>query len=109
MDAKDENLSDSERSGHSTGSRPRRSQPTKGVCFVSDSSHEKTIAAPGWHVDRSQYFRKPQALSANASCDVAIIGGGIVGMALAYYLAPRRRVILLESSEIGSGSSGWNA
>jgi sarcosine oxidase subunit beta len=41
--------------------------------------------------------------------DVAIIGGGIVGCAAAYYLALRgRKVVLLEKSVIGGEASGRN-
>ena len=42
--------------------------------------------------------------------DVVIIGGGIHGLALAYYLArdARMRVALFEKSYLGSGASGRN-
>ena len=39
--------------------------------------------------------------------DVIIIGGGIIGLATAYYLAKhRQKVLVLEKSYIGSGSTG---
>lgn len=67
------------------------------------------VTAPGWHVERSNYFRQPRTLAENTSCDTAIIGGGIVGLALAYHLSKHQRVVVIEAKEIGSGSSGWNA
>ncbi len=42
-----------------------------------------------------------------ASYDVAIVGGGVIGSSVAYYLAQHPlRVCLLEAGEIGSGASG---
>lgn len=41
--------------------------------------------------------------------DVLIVGGGIVGLALAYYLSERRiRVQLIEAGHLASGASGTN-
>jgi len=37
--------------------------------------------------------------------DIAIIGGGIIGMATAYYLSKKSKIILIERDTIGSGSS----
>ncbi len=48
-------------------------------------------------------------MTEDVSCHTAIIGGGIVGLALAYNLSKRQKVVLLEGQEVGSGSSGWNA
>jgi|GEM_PF-1458892 Glycine/D-amino acid oxidases (deaminating) len=72
------------------------------------SATSPSVSAPGWSIDRSSIFRVPQAISSNTTCDTAIIGGGIVGLALAYHLSAHHRVVLLESKEIGVGSSGWN-
>ena len=48
-------------------------------------------------------------LDANATADVAIVGGGICGTKLAYYLSRHGlTVILLESDRIGQGASGRN-
>jgi glycine/D-amino acid oxidase-like deaminating enzyme len=42
------------------------------------------------------------------TADVVIIGGGIIGVSIAYYLAQRRvgRIIVLERESLGSGSTG---
>jgi D-amino-acid dehydrogenase len=42
--------------------------------------------------------------------DVVVIGGGVIGVCTAYYLAKKgRRVILIERGEICSGCSYGNA
>jgi gamma-glutamylputrescine oxidase len=49
------------------------------------------------------------ALDGDASCDVAVVGGGLAGLSAAIDL--RRRgfeVVLLEAREVGSGASGRN-
>src|SRR5947209_2132804 len=42
------------------------------------------------------------------TCDVLIVGGGVIGTSIAFALAKRRagRVVLLEKSYLGAGSSG---
>jgi len=42
--------------------------------------------------------------------DVAVVGGGLLGSAAAYYLARAgARVVLLERAELNRGASGQNA
>jgi glycine/D-amino acid oxidase-like deaminating enzyme len=60
--------------------------------------------APAWDVPRRSY---PQ-LNRSVRADVAIIGGGIVGLAAAFELSKRgHSVALVEAGSIGEGSSGW--
>src|SRR5437899_3599377 len=42
------------------------------------------------------------------TCDVLVVGGGVIGTSIAYHLAGRRagRVVVLEKSYLGAGSSG---
>ena len=49
-------------------------------------------------------------ITLNQTCDVVVIGGGIVGSASAYFLAKKGfNVMLLEKNDIASGASGHNA
>lgn len=57
-------------------------------------------------LDRSKASTWP-SLAADRTCEVAVIGGGIVGVATAYQLAlGGAKVILLEARRIGSGVTG---
>src|SRR5690349_11205872 len=45
----------------------------------------------------------------NTDCDIAIVGGGVIGVCSAYYLAQRGlNVVLIEKGEIASGCSYGN-
>jgi glycine/D-amino acid oxidase-like deaminating enzyme len=63
-----------------------------------------TSGQPLWLAERG-LLRYPQ-LTTNLSCDVAIVGGGISGAFLGYYLSQAGlRVVLLEARYVGSGST----
>ena len=50
------------------------------------------------------------ALAGEARADVAVVGGGIAGVATAYFLARRgARVVLVERAQLGAGATGRNA
>lgn len=58
------------------------------------------------------HWQKPIAASAPWECDVAIVGGGLAGLSLAYWLkqkSPQTRVTIIEAESIGAGASGRNA
>ena len=62
------------------------------------------LSGDGWPPAWSRHELKP-------SYDVVIVGGGVHGLAIAYYLASRHgisNVAVLEKSYIGSGGSGRN-
>ncbi len=43
------------------------------------------------------------------ACEIAVIGGGVIGCFTAYYLSGRgKNIVLLERGDIGSGASGAN-
>ena len=53
---------------------------------------------------------EPRVDSLPADAEVVIVGGGVAGCALCYWLARARiRVVLLERARIGGGASGRNA
>ena len=50
--------------------------------------------------------------AADVTCDVAVVGGGVIGAATAYWLRRQRpglRVALVEAGRLASGASGRNA
>lgn len=63
-----------------------------------------------WSLDAELYAPSP-ALAGSVTCEVAIVGGGLTGMSVAWHLArrfPERRIVLLEARAIGNGASGRN-
>jgi gamma-glutamylputrescine oxidase len=57
-------------------------------------------------------WQKTIAASTPWECDVAIVGGGLAGLSLAYWLtqkSPRTKITLIEAESIGAGASGRNA
>src|SRR6185295_4451221 len=65
------------------------------------------VSTPFW-LDEPYAPRAP--LGGDAAVDVAVLGGGLTGVAAAYFLASRGcRVALLERDVLASGASGRNA
>lgn len=63
--------------------------------------------SPFWRAER---IREYPRLTADAQCDVAIIGGGIVGVSAALKIsAENSKVMLFERGKIAEGSSGFSA
>jgi gamma-glutamylputrescine oxidase len=62
--------------------------------------------APFWRAARSREY---PTLTEDKLCDVAIIGGGIVGLSAALEIGKSQRVVLLEGGKIAEGSSGFSA
>jgi len=57
-------------------------------------------------------FWQQRAREPDLACDVAIVGGGVVGCSTAYWLhrlQPNRRVLIVDAGTIASGASGRNA
>lgn len=59
----------------------------------------------------SEPYQPRPALSGRHTCDVAVLGGGIVGVSTAYFLVRNgmQSVFLLEGQDIASGATGRNA
>lgn len=48
------------------------------------------------------------SLKKDVSVDVAVIGGGIVGVSSAYFLSKKMKVALIEKNHVGTGDSGYS-
>jgi len=62
--------------------------------------------------DGEKHYQPESMLTGAHESDVTIIGGGVTGMASAYFIKkrfPEKKVIILEGEYIGYGSSGRNA
>ncbi len=62
--------------------------------------------APFWRTAR---LREYPTLTEDKSCDVAIIGGGIIGLSAALEIGKSQKVVLFEGGKIAEGSSGFSA
>jgi len=65
---------------------------------------------PPWREERAP-AREPSVLAAHLETGVAIVGGGIAGVATAYFTlrGTRESVVLLEAGRVACGASGHNA
>src|SRR6266481_9448671 len=69
-----------------------------------------TAHASYWHETAGGAATHYGALQDDIEVDVAIVGGGITGLTAAAWLQQSgRRVVLLESDQIGSGTSGFTS
>ncbi len=88
------------------------SQPTELRCFA--ALEPDSIGPPGPGVPPLEELANVAALSPDGPlperCRVAIVGGGIMGLALAYNLAKRgvQDIVVLEASYLCAGASGRN-
>ncbi|KAK8847700.1 hypothetical protein IAR55_005559 [Kwoniella newhampshirensis] len=77
--------------------------------FISSTSHwQATNRGP------SSLYNHNRTVSPPSEADILIIGGGMMGSALSYFLTRQgaegdgKRVVLVEAKDIGSGASGQN-
>jgi sarcosine oxidase subunit beta len=93
-------IADNGRNGSSNGHRPRRKAPR----YSALSLLKHGIVATEWPRAWRNHELRP-------SYDVVIVGGGIHGLATAYYLAENhgiRNVAVLDKGYLGGGGSGRN-
>jgi gamma-glutamylputrescine oxidase len=72
-------------------------------------SADRDLARHSYYATTAQRGASYPALQGDASCDVAIVGGGLAGLSAAIELADRGfSVRLLEARQVGFGASGRN-
>ena len=85
-------------------------------CFVqsllqaADQISDMRPNCPPWR-DELEITRSSTALDTDTTIDVAIIGGGIAGLATAFFILREttEQVVLLEAGSVAGGASGYNA
>lgn len=72
-------------------------------------SADRELTRHSYYADTAVREARYPALEGDASCDVAIVGGGLAGLSAAIELADRGfSVHVLEARQVGSGASGRN-
>lgn len=72
-------------------------------------NNNNSIFSKTWYEDNTKPYVFNSCLTANQSCDVAIIGGGLAGLCLLQNLLNKGvDALLLEANEIGQSASGRN-
>ena len=70
---------------------------------------DRELARHSYYAATAARGHSHRPLQGSASCDVAVVGGGLAGLSAALELAERGfAVTLLEAHELGSGASGRN-
>jgi glycine/D-amino acid oxidase-like deaminating enzyme len=67
---------------------------------------------PESKIDMTVSFWQRLSGDADVGCDIAVVGGGIIGVSTAYWLRrlrPELKVVLVEAGRLASGASGRNA
>ena len=65
------------------------------------------VSDPPWNDDLAEQAPPLPALDEDVECDVVVVGGGIAGLATAWFSAlAGRSVVLLEAHRVGSGVTG---
>lgn len=81
-----------------------------GTGRVSASSSDRTAETPSYWFSQNAVKPPAGALSLPTSSDVVVVGGGVLGVAVTYWLVRLGFcVVLLEASQLGWGASGRNA
>src|SRR5947208_16847370 len=79
----------------------------EGIARRGPSLYNSRVALPFW-LDEPYAARTP--LEGDVTAEIAVLGGGLAGVAAAHFLADRGcRVVLVERDVLASGASGRNA